>query len=163
VKTLLLLRHGKSSWENDELADHDRPLKKRGRAATQLIGQRLKDEELVPELILSSTAARAKETANLVAEVMHYRGPVELEQELYLAEPDVILERIKRIQNVGRLMLVGHNPGLERLIERLTGREERFPTAALAAIRINAAAWDSVPSAGSAELVELWRPRKLER
>lgn len=104
---------------------------------------------------------RAEETARLVADAMGYQGPIQHDSELYLAEPEVILERIGAVEDVGRLMLVGHNPGLERLIERLTGREERFPTAALAEIHIAAPRWRGLRAARDAELVRLWRPREL--
>lgn len=130
--------------------------------ATKQVGERLKSKGLVPDLILSSTATRAQETARLIAEVMDYPGLVEVDQELYLAEPEVLLERVREVGEVARLMLVGHNPGLELLIERLTGREERFPTAALAEIRIEVPNWRQVESGGAAELVTLWRPRELE-
>lgn len=111
---------------------------------------------------MSSTAARARETAGLIAEAMGYKGTVEIDQELYLAEPEILLERIREIGEVARVMLVGHNPGLELLIERLTGREERFPTAALAEIRIDAPSWRTLEGEGKAELVTLWRPRDIE-
>lgn len=126
------------------------------------MGARLRDLGLVPELIVSSTAVRAEETARLVAEAMGYEGLIQHDMELYLAEPEVIIERIGELDEVGTLMLVGHNPGLELLIERLTGREERFPTAALAEIRIDVPAWRGLRAQRDAELVRLWRPRELD-
>lgn len=92
---------------------------------------------------------------------MGFEGPIQHDPELYLAEPEVILERIGEVEDVSRLMLVGHNPGLERLVERLTGREERFPTAALAEIRLDVPRWRGLVAQRDAELVKLWRPREL--
>ena len=84
MKTLLLLRHAKSSWKETESSDHDRPLNKRGRRTAPLIGEYLQAEGLLPDLILCSSAVRAHETALLVAEACSYRGEIKQIRELYL-------------------------------------------------------------------------------
>lgn len=76
IKTLLILRHGKSSWKLPELADHDRPLNKRGKRDAPKIGNLLKEKDLVPDLIISSNAVRAEKTAKIVAKASKYKGKV---------------------------------------------------------------------------------------
>jgi phosphohistidine phosphatase len=88
IKTLLILRHGKSSWKLPELADHDRPLNKRGKRDAPKIGNLLKEKDLVPELIISSNAVRADKTAKIVAKASKYKGKVTLLDSLYAAGPD---------------------------------------------------------------------------
>lgn len=96
-----------------------------------------------------------------MANAMGYKGPIQLDQALYLAEPEVIIERVQTAEDRQSIMVVGHNPGLELLIQRLTGHEQRFPTAALAQIHIDAPTWRTLGSVRSARLLELWRPREL--
>jgi phosphohistidine phosphatase len=83
MKTLLIMRHAKSSWKDPDLPDHDRPLNKRGKHDAPSMGKLLKDEDLIPDLIISSTAARAKKTAELVAKACKYKGEISLNQSLW--------------------------------------------------------------------------------
>ena len=88
MKTLLILRHAKSDWETPDVADHDRPLNGRGKRDAPRMGRLLRDENLVPDLIISSTAKRARKTAKLVAEASGYEGEIRLAETLYLAGPE---------------------------------------------------------------------------
>ena len=92
MKTLLIMRHAKSSWKEQDLPDHDRPLNKRGKNDAPRMGKLLKDEDLVPDLIMSSTAVRAKKTAELVAKTCKYNGKIVLNHSLYGAEPAAYLK-----------------------------------------------------------------------
>ncbi|MGH9324653.1 MAG: SixA phosphatase family protein, partial [Vicinamibacteria bacterium] len=85
MKILMLLRHAKSRWKNRDVPDHDRTLNKRGKKTAPVMGSLLAAEKLVPDMILSSTAARARETAEAVAEAASFEGPIELLDSLYLA------------------------------------------------------------------------------
>jgi phosphohistidine phosphatase len=87
MKTLLILRHAKSSWKDLELPDQDRPLNKRGRHDAPLMGKILRQEDLIPDLIESSTAFRAKKTAKLVAKACKYKGDIAFDNSLYGNEP----------------------------------------------------------------------------
>src|SRR6266511_5147806 len=97
MKTLLLLRHAKSSWKHPELADHDRPLNKRGNRTAPLMGALLQDEDLIPDLILCSSAARTHNTALLVAKTCTYIGEIKSTRKLYLAEPQDYIEVLRQV------------------------------------------------------------------
>ena len=121
-KELLIMRHAKSSWDDDSMSDHERPLNKRGlrdapRMARFLIGQ-----NLVPDLIVSSDANRAKSTAALMAEHLNMAELiVEFTEDFYLAPPDIYVEFAQRLADqFNRPMFVGHNPGMEHLVNSLS-------------------------------------------
>jgi phosphohistidine phosphatase len=135
MKTLLVLRHAKSSWKDDSLADHDRPLNKRGKRDASRMGKLVKDEDLVPGLILSSTALRAQSTVELFVEACGFEDEIQLSRVLYAAGPEAYIDALNQVSGgYDRVMVVGHNPGLEELVEALTGEAESMPTAALARI-----------------------------
>jgi phosphohistidine phosphatase len=162
MKTLLVLRHAKSSWKEPWLADHDRPLKKRGKQDAPRMGVLIRDEGLVPDIILSSTAKRAQITARVVAENCGYDGELELTRELYLADAEMYIETLRELPpEVETAMVVGHNPGLESLVEDLTGEWARMPTAALAQIALPIDSWDELDLDDQGKLVSLWRPREV--
>ena len=162
MKSLLLLRHAKSSWKQPELPDHDRPLKRRGRRDAPRMGRLLLREGLVPDLILTSSAVRARETAEAVATACGESAELRPLRELYLAGPgDYALLLGALPDGNDRVMVVGHNPTLEELLQLLTGARETMPTAALALVELSIESWDELPLDGSARLVRLWRPREL--
>lgn len=163
MKTLLLLRHAKSSWDDPTLPDHDRPLNPRGKKAAPRMGLLLRDEKLLPDLIITSTAKRARKTATMAAETSGYTGSLVTEPALYFEGAGAYLAAIRAANAaITRLMLVGHNPDMEEVIHLLTGRVERMPTAALAVIELDVAHWDEVEFDQTATLTALWRPRELE-
>ena len=162
MKTLLILRHAKSSWKHPETTDHDRSLNKRGKRDAPRMGRVIAEQDLCPDLILSSTARRARLTAEAVAAQAGYRGAVRLERRLYLANPAEIIDVIREsAADAARVMVVGHNPGLEELVTRLGGSGEAIPTAALAQIQLDIAAWTDLSVRSPARVVNLWRPREL--
>jgi phosphohistidine phosphatase len=163
MKTLLILRHAKSSWKDEEVADHDRPLNKRGKRDAPKIGTLLAQSQLEPELIISSTAKRARKTASKVAKKCHYEGVIELDGSLYLAPPSQYIQVLRLVpDHVRRVMVVGHNPGEEELLVQLTGQEVRFPTAALAHIEIDVISWQDLTDQTRGRLVNLWRPGEID-
>jgi phosphohistidine phosphatase len=160
MKTLLLLRHAKSSWNDKALCDHDRPLNQRGQADAPRVGAWLFDAGLVPDLVLSSTAVRAQTTARLVAESAGYNGEIQLQRELYHADCDDFLEALHGLAgSVNSAMVVGHNPGLEEFLELLTGLHDAVPTAALAHIELPIDDWRNLTRKTRGRLVRLWRPK----
>ncbi len=162
MKTLSILRHAKASWKHSGLSDHARPLKKRGERAAPRMGELLIEEELVPQLIISSTAKRALKTTELVAEACQYDGEVQPEPGLYGAGPVGYIRILQEVPDVyQRIMVVGHNPGLEVLLEVLTGEAKWLPTAALAHIELPIDKWAEIREYIGGKLVELWEPKKL--
>jgi phosphohistidine phosphatase len=164
MKTLLLLRHAKSSWENDHLSDHERPLNRRGLSDAPRMGQLLAREELVPDLILSSTAKRAASTAEALAQAAGYEDNIYYTRELYHADADTYIDLLKEVDNRYRcVMMVGHNPGLEELVADLSEHHERMPTGAMAYFKVAIADWQDVDvdRLSNFELIAIWRPREL--
>lgn len=163
MKTLLVLRHAKSSWREAGLADHDRPLNKRGQHDAPRMGRLLRQQDLVPDLIISSSAVRARKTAQLAIEAMDYNGELRLEREIYAAEPEAYLDVLQALPDAfERVMVIGHNPGLEELLELLTEDWQRLPTAALAQVELDLDTWQDLSDETPGRLVHLWLPRELE-
>jgi phosphohistidine phosphatase len=168
VNHVHLLRHAKSRWKDPELADHDRPLAGRGRRAAKAIARHLRDEGIEPELVLCSTARRARETLERVQPALG--SPiVRFERGLYGAGAEALLERLRAVpEDIGSVMLIGHNPGLQQLAVALSRPgpevreiERKFPTAALATLAFPGPDWRALDR-GTAELTGLVRPRDLE-
>lgn len=163
MKTLLILRHAKSSWKEPGRPDHDRPLNARGKHDAPRMGRLLRDEGLVPDVIISSTARRARKTAAQAASECGYQGEIELTDDLYLAGPGTYLSVLRQLDDdFQRAMVVGHNPGLTALIETLTDEFEDFPTAALAHLVLPVKYWRDLRETTQGELVRIWRPKELD-
>src|ERR1700730_12730969 len=142
MKTLLLLRHAKSSWKDSTLADHERPLNGRGRGAAELVRSFLERKKLRTELVLSTSAVRTRQTVEKIFAGAAPAPDICYDDALYLASAEKLLEVISALEDArDRVLLVGHNPGLEELFFRLTGLDERFPTATLANIVLNIEKW----------------------
>jgi phosphohistidine phosphatase len=163
VKTLLLLRHAKSSWKDSDLDDHDRPLNKRGKRDAPRMGRLLVDEHLLPDLIVASTAKRARRTAEHVIAESGYRGETRLTGALYMAGPDELRAVVAALpEPLPRVLLIGHNPGLEGLLESLVGNYAPLSTAALAHVELDVETWSQVADQTPARLVKVWQPRELD-
>lgn len=163
MKTLLLLRHAKSSWSDSSLSDHERPLNNRGQEAAPRMGQLIREMDLIPDLILSSTAVRARTTAALIAENSGYAGPIELKKNLYEANAERLVQEIaKTDDDHARVMVVAHNPGMDELLACLTRVDEHMPTASLAQISLPLDNWYDLGISTKGKLVQLWRPRELD-
>jgi phosphohistidine phosphatase len=162
MKTLLVLRHAKSSWNDSALPDHERPLNDRGRRDAPLMGDVLRQLPLTPTMILSSDAVRAHTTAEAVAEAAGWRGDVVLDHRLYLAGPDDIMAVLREVPDgSATVMVVGHNPGLEDLIAMLAGEPHAMPTAALAQLALPIEHWSELDASTRGTLEGLWRPKEL--
>jgi phosphohistidine phosphatase len=162
MKKLLLLRHGKSSWKETALPDHDRPLKKRGREAAQRMGRLLSELDLVPDHILSSSAARALETARRTVDAAKYHGDVETVPALYHADPQSLAAIVSHVPDqFASVLIIGHNPGLEDWLARLIGRHETMTTAALAQVELPLDSWLNLSLDTRGELKGLWRPKEF--
>ena len=147
MPTLYLLRHAKSSWDDPGLADHDRPLAERGLRNAAVLSEHLRAAQILPELVLCSTAQRARETLAAVLPAFDGETEILVERGLYGSSADELLARLRAVpEAVASAMVVAHNPGLEELASRLAGDEapERLPTAAL----VELVSEDTWPSLG---------------
>jgi phosphohistidine phosphatase len=163
MKTILLMRHAKSSWKDTDLSDIDRPLNKRGRHDAPLMGEVIKEKELCPQIILSSTAVRARQTAEYLAGGCEFTGDIQYRDDFYLAEPPVYLDALSGVaEPFERVMVIGHNPGLEGLLQVLTGRIEALPTGALAFVSLPISTWAELTGELEGELVELILPAEVD-
>ena len=162
MKSLLVLRHAKSSWNDPALDDHERPLNDRGLRDAPRMGELVREYGLIPDVLLSSDAVRARLTAEAVADVAGCTGEILLDPRLYMAGPADILSLLPSVrENAKTVMIVGHNPGLEQLVEQLTGKRHDLPTAALAQIVLPIFQWRDLRMSIRGTLVGLWRPKEL--
>ena len=140
TRQLILLRHAKSSWNQPDRSDHDRPLNARGRRQAPQVGAWLQEEDCLPDLVLCSSALRARETLAGVAGAVDWDAQVRIEPDLYGAEPEAVLELVAWLgDQAGCVLVLGHNPGLSLLASRLAGREIALRTACLARFSVSVA------------------------
>jgi phosphohistidine phosphatase len=162
MRTLFLLRHAKSSWDNTNLPDFERPLNSRGRTAAQTIARVLREKNINPDAIVSSPAVRAKETIEIIIQSAQLPGALRFDQRIYEAPVGRLLEVVSEIDDEAKTaLLVGHNPGFEQLVSVLTGQSESMPTAALAKITFDISAWTDVNAGGTLDWVV--RPKELQQ
>ncbi len=127
------------------------------------MGRYLKENDLVPDLILSSTARRAHDTAQAVAEESGFDKSIELYQDLYMSEPACYLDILQRLpESANRVLMVGHNPDLDELLTLLTDVNEHMTTAALAQIDLPISSWTELNEATNGRLKNLWAPQEKE-
>lgn len=162
MKTLFLLRHAKSSWKDDSLDDFDRPLKNKGLGDAQLIGKLIRHREISLDLVISSSAERARQTAQLVLMSADKQVELKFDERLYEAGMRRLLTLVQRLDNqASAVMLVGHNPGFEELVRTLTGEVHTMPTAALAGIEFDVDDWSQV-KARTGRLTLFLTPKELK-
>jgi len=149
MKTLILVRHAKSSWSEPGLADRDRVLNDRGRRNAPEMGKRLAKHHLKPDVILSSPAVRALATAQLMAEELDCkRADIRVDDRLYAAEADELVEVVRELgDGPKRVMVVGHNPEMTDLAQRLSGTIDHMPTCTVAVFTFDIASWRDLPAA----------------
>jgi len=163
MKTVLLMRHAKSSWDNPGLSDHERPLNKRGKISAPKMGLLLTDLDLVPDVIVCSTAKRARATVEGLLETCPFEGDVLYTRELYHAGVEEHLEALHDLdEKIDIAMLVGHNPGMEYFLEVVCEENEHLPTAAIAQILFDIDRWNEITPEISGVMENLWRPKELD-
>lgn len=163
MKTLLLMRHAKSSWKNPKLPDHDRPLARRRHKDAAFMGEFLMEKELLPQKVLASSAVRVSETLAEFVKSSKCQASIDTLESLYLAEPENYLAALRSLPpEVERVMVVGHNPGLEGLLQTFTGRIEPIETATVAYISLPIVDWNQLSADTEGELVELLHNRNLQ-
>ena len=171
TKTIYLLRHAKSSWKDHSLDDFDRPLNKRGKAAREVMARYFDAKQIRPDLVLCSTARRARATVKPILPVIGAAAVVRYEDSIYHASPASILGLLNGIEDTAAsILVVGHSPGVDELALCLTDDDEselrsrmvaKFPTCALAVLTASVDHWKDL-NLGLAHLESFVRPRDLE-
>lgn len=167
---LYLLRHAKSSWATPLTGDHERTLAPRGEETAPLIAAEMSARSFVPDLVLCSTAVRARQTLSLVLKTMEISPPTHIEASIYDAAPQDLIDLITaQAPNCQKLLLVGHNPSIHYAAaqlspngdnEALARLEQKYPTAGLAVIEFDKADWDN-GGLGNGHLKSFITPRGL--
>ena len=147
MKKLFLIRHAKSSWKDNGLADFDRPLNKRGKRDAPFMGKILKEEGIKPDLIITSPAKRTCTTARVLAQKLDYpKEKINSDETVYEASPGELIKLVNAIPSEHEVvMLIGHNPGLTQLSNLLTGKYlENIPTTGIVEINFNVNSWEEI-------------------
>ena len=170
MKTIFLLRHAKSNWDNTKLEDFDRPLAIRGIKSCKKIGKFLKKKKLVPDIVYCSTAVRAKQTWNLLNRIVEKKKNIIYEDQLYMANSSIFMNFVKKTDdNFKTLMIVSHNPGIENFaVELIKNKESNFykdinlkyPTGGIAIINFKLKHWSKI-NYETGDIYEFIKPREL--
>ncbi|WP_069301471.1 SixA phosphatase family protein [Neptunicoccus sediminis] len=168
MKTLILTRHAKSSWDDLNLLDHERKLNTRGQQAAGTIGRWLTQQGHVPDQIISSDAQRCKETWALLSAELPETPEPSFHRRLYLAAPVTQYEALKQAKG-DRVMMLGHNPGIAQFAHDLLAPNAipdhpkfgLYPTAATLVVSFDIPDW-STPFMGSGQVVDFVVPRELD-
>jgi phosphohistidine phosphatase len=149
MKTLYLLRHAKSSWDDTSWLDRDRPLAARGERDAMRMSKRWSPRHRKPDLILSSPAVRALATAKLIAAGLEYKlKDITVDDRLYAAAVDDLIAVVEALDDkVARVMLVGHNPGFTELARHFDSAITHMPTCTMAEFRFDAKSWAGIGQA----------------
>lgn len=163
MKTLIIMRHAKSSWKQAGQTDHDRPLNRRGKDAAPLMGRRIAGASLRPDLILCSTAERAKQTCEAVVEAADWSIEPIFTKQLYLATPSAIRSTLTEYcDSADTIMVIAHNPGLSEFTQELTGTFDHLPTGAVAHIKLPIDDWLKIGGPIQGELADFWTPKDAD-
>ena len=151
MKTLYLVRHAKSSWENPDLSDFDRPLNNRGKKDAPRMGKRLKERRVTPDIMLSSPAERALVTCKEIATILGFpQGKIKTDKRLYHADADQILKVLKELKDSPRddgevVMIFGHNPGFTEFANSLLNETiMNIPTCGVVHAELNIDHWKDI-------------------
>jgi phosphohistidine phosphatase len=159
MKTLLLLRHAKSSHDQPGIGDHDRGLTERGKQNADRAGELLRERGLLPGIVLSSTARRARKTAKRVLRASGASAKRELLDDLYLAPPQSYATHIRELPDkFHTVLVVGHNPGMEELLQKLIGAVQSVPTTGLAQLEVPIESWADFSLGTRCQLSWFWSP-----
>ncbi len=164
MKTLALMRHAKSSWADEGLSDYDRPLNNRGKHDALMMGKRLVERGVQPDILLSSPAKRVRKTTKAIAKAIDYnQDDIVYEDRLYLADiSDLFYSILEHNQDADYLMMFGHNPGITDFSNLLAGCGiENVPTCGIVTVEFTMDSWTSIEST-KGRLVEFDYPQKKE-
>lgn len=165
MKTIILVRHAKSSWKDPGLKDFDRPLNKRGKMDAPFMGEKLKDKQMLPDLILSSPAKRARKTATKIAKAIGYpKKKIKYRDIMYHSDARFLLDMVRKLDDkYEKIMLFGHNPGFNEFADMLLKENPVFniPTTGVYCIRFDVDSWKKVRE-GEGESVFFDYPKRYK-
>ncbi len=162
MRTLIVMRHAKSDWDDPSLSDHDRPLNKRGRRSAPLMSRHLLGQAVNADIILASSAVRVQETLSLMNGWIGQTDVI-TDKAIYLASVEELCSQVQCLNDDWQsAMIIGHNPGLCHFVGRLTGEYLDMPTAAVAVLTANIEQWAAALSVDQWDLLHYWKPRELE-
>jgi phosphohistidine phosphatase len=160
LKRLILIRHAKSDWSSN-ISDFERTLNEKGLRDAQKMGQFLKLNEIIPDLIISSGAKRAFSTAELISQSLTHNDKIVVKNEIYNAASDVIKNVVNKIEeSYNTVFLVAHNPGLSNLIDNLSGQYIDLQTCCVAILEISVENWNQIIK-DTAILKEHYNPKNI--
>ncbi|MFT5659899.1 MAG: phosphohistidine phosphatase [Sulfurimonas sp.] len=160
MKKIYIIRHAKSSWKDMDLEDFDRPLNKRGELNAPLMGKRLKKKSVVPDIILSSSALRAKTTAKMIAKELQYSQKIVFKDDMYHTNVIFLHKMLKHLDDKHTtVFLFGHNSELNMLAEYYVDLEENIPTCGIVEIEFSSKKWSGI-SSKNATLLSFDYPKK---
>ncbi len=158
---LMFMRHGKSDWDSDARDDHSRPLAERGVVAAERMGEVIRELRMVPDLVVSSTATRARATAELARITGGWQSRLVLDEALYGASvAETLAVAAEHGRDLDRIMLVGHQPTWSMSVRHLTGARVAMRTATIVDIELSITDWSQLPSA-SGSIVALLQARQF--
>ncbi len=166
MKTLYIIRHAKSSWADPDQPDADRPLNDRGKQDSPRMGKRLKEKQIQPDLLLSSTAKRAYSTAKRIGEVIGYsKDHIQTDRKLYHANEEQILDVVKSVKDkYSTIIIFGHNPGLTDFVNTITQESidiDNVPTCGIVALSFDVDQWKNI-SWGEGKFIFFDYPKSRE-
>lgn len=160
MKKLYIIRHAKSDWSNPQLEDFDRPLNKRGKKNAPFMGKLLRKKNISPDLIISSPAYRARETAISISKEINYHENIMYNEYLYEADLKTIMEIVNFIEDEhDNVFIIGHNPGLNMLGFYLVDFNENLPTSGILEIKFDCQSWRKI-NKSNAQIVSFEYPKK---
>jgi len=162
MKRLYIIRHAKSSWKDETLNDFDRPLNKRGKSNAPLMGSKLRDKKVLPDIIISSPALRAKTTAELIAKKIHFSKVIVFDERMYDSAPAELHNIVTEVDDKNSvLFLVGHNPELNMLAEEYVDFDENIVTCGIVEVTFDCDRWADI-STENARLISFDYPKRYE-
>jgi len=165
MKTIILVRHAKSSWKDPSLDDFDRPLNKRGKKNAPFMGKKLREQQVMPDVVLSSPAKRAKKTAIAIAKAIGYpKKQIIFDDNLYHAGVRYIFELVKNLDDAYEtIMLFGHNPGINQFADMSVKRNrvDNIPTTGIYCVRFDVNQWQKLKE-GKGECVFFDYPKRYK-
>jgi phosphohistidine phosphatase len=162
MKKLYIIRHAKSSRSDETLEDFERPLSKRGKANAPMMGERLKEKGIMPDIIISSPAKRAKSTAEIIAKEIGYEKKVLFDEKIYEASVDELCKILTSINDKNSaVFLVGHNPSLNDLAYYYVDHEANIPTCGIVEIAFECDTWADIEPK-NAKLLSFEYPKKSD-